>query len=135
MEKNFRVHNVLQRLHSPSKGHLFMLIFIFFLWMAVMLCWEHSCDTPKPKGSLTTRQLAEDSWISVTRHHTTVSPFPGPMILTKIGQSLLCMGISTQNTTFTKKPGNMAQYNTMTSLGQIMSESDLTGPTLQNIQD
>ena len=28
-----------------------------------------------------------------------------------------------------KKSGNMAQYNTMTSLGPIMSESGLTEPT------
>ena len=38
-------------------------------------------------------------------------------------------GVTTQNTTYTKKLGNMTQYNTMTSLGPIMSKIGLTGPT------
>ena len=87
------------------------------------------CDTPKPEGSLTTRQPAEDSWISgnPTPHHRV--PFSGTHDLTKIGQSLLCTESSTQNTICIKKTGNMAQYNTMTSLGPIMSESGLTRST------
>ena len=43
------------------------------------------CDAPKPGGPLTTRQLAENKWMS---------GYPTP--LQKIGQSLLCTGSSTQ---------------------------------------
>ena len=46
------------------------------------------CEAPKPGGPLTTRQPAEYSWMS---------GYPTP--LTKIGQSLLCTGSSTQGTT------------------------------------
>ena len=62
-----------------------------------------------------------------TPHHHV--PFSETHDLMKIRQSLLCTRSSTQNTTCTKKPGNMAKYNTMTTLGPIMSESCLTGPT------
>ena len=86
-------------------------------------------DAPKPEGPLTTRQPAEDLWMSgnPTPHHRV--PFSGTFDLTKIGQSLLCTRSSTQKYIMYKKPGNMAQYNAMTSLGPIMSESGLTGPT------
>ena len=43
------------------------------------------CDAPKPGGPLTTRQPAENKWMS---------GYPTP--LQKIGQSLLCTGSSTQ---------------------------------------
>ena len=46
------------------------------------------CDTPFPEGPLTTRQPLEYSWMS-----------GNPTPLTKIGQSLLCTGSSTQDTT------------------------------------
>ena len=46
------------------------------------------CDAPFPRGPLTTRQPAEYSWMS-----------GNPIPLTKIGQSLLCTGSSTQDTT------------------------------------
>ena len=45
------------------------------------------CDAPFPGGPLTTRQPAEYSWMS-----------GNPTPLTKIGQSLLCTGSSTQGT-------------------------------------
>ena len=87
-----------------------------------------NCEAQKPGGLLTTRQPAEDSWMSgnLTPHHRV--PFSGTHDLTKIGQSLFYTGSFTQNTTCTKKLGNMAKYNTMTSLGPIMSESGLTKP-------
>ena len=91
---------------------------------------HHPCDAPKPEGPLTTRQPAEDLWMSdkPTPHHRV--PFSGTHDLTKIGQSLLCTESSTQNITCTKKKlGNMTQYNTITPLGPIMSESGLTEPT------
>ena len=47
-----------------------------------------SCDAPKPGGPLTTCQPAE---------YSLMSGYPTP--LTKIGQSLLCTGSSTQGTT------------------------------------
>ena len=50
------------------------------------------CDAPKPRGQLTTRQPAEYSWM-----------LGNPTPLTKIGQSLLCTGSSTQNTTCPKQ--------------------------------
>ena len=49
---------------------------------------EAFCDAPFPGGPLTTRQPVEYSW-------TLGNPTP----LMKIGQSLLCTGSSTQNTT------------------------------------
>ena len=54
------------------------------------------CDAPFPGGPLTTRQPAEYSWMS-----------GNPTPLTKIGQSLLCTGSSTQGTTcpkFSQRP-------------------------------
>ena len=45
----------------------------------------HWCDVPKPEGPLTTRQTAEYKWMS---------GYPTP--LQKIGQSLPCIGSSTQ---------------------------------------
>ena len=64
-------------------------------------------DAPKPRGPLTTRQPAKDSWMSgnPTAHHHV--PFSGTHDLTKIRQSLLCTGSSTQNATYTK---NMATW-------------------------
>ena len=53
-----------------------------FQWIEVL------CDAPKPGGSLTTRQPVEYSWMS---------SYSTP--LTKIGQSLICTGSSTQGTT------------------------------------
>ena len=50
------------------------------------------CDAPFPGGPLTTRQPAEYSWMS-----------GNPTPLMKIGQSLLCIGSSTQNTTYPKQ--------------------------------
>ena len=47
-----------------------------------------TCDAPNPGGPLTTRQPAEYSWM-----------LGNPTPLTKIGQSLLCTGSSTQSTT------------------------------------
>ena len=87
------------------------------------------CDALKPGSPLTTRQSTEDSWMSdnpIPYHRV---PFSGTHDLTKIGQSLICTWSFSQNTTCTKKPDDMAQYNTMTPLGPIMGESDLTGPT------
>ena len=57
------------------------------------------CDTPIPGVPLTTRQTSEYPWMSSnpTPHHRV--PFFGTHDLTKIGQSLLCMGSSTKNTT------------------------------------
>ena len=46
-----------------------------------------NCDAPNPKGPLTTSQPVEYSWMS-----------GNPTPLTKIGQSLLYMGSSTQGT-------------------------------------
>ena len=46
------------------------------------------CDAPFPGGPLTTHQPAEYSWM-----------LGNPTSLTKIGQSLLCMGSSIQDTT------------------------------------
>ena len=45
------------------------------------------CDAPKPEGPLTTRQLAEYSWMS-----------GNPTPLMKIGKSLPCTGSFTQGT-------------------------------------
>ena len=45
------------------------------------------CDAPKPGGSLTTRQPAEYSWM-----------LGNPILLMKIGQSLLCTRSFTQST-------------------------------------
>ena len=51
--------------------------------------WElSSCDASKPGGLLTTRQPAE---------YSLISGYPTP--LTKIEQSLFCIGSSTQGTT------------------------------------
>ena len=57
------------------------------------------CDTPIPGVPLTTRQPSKYSWMSsnLTPQHRV--PFFGTHDLTKIGQSLICMGSSTQNTT------------------------------------
>ena len=61
-----------------------------------------------------------------TPHHHV--PFSGTHDLMKIGQSPLYGELYPKYNMF-KKPGNMTQYNTMTSLGPIMSESGLTRPT------
>ena len=56
--------------------------------MVVNRVWSvRVCDAPFLEGPLITRQPAEYSWMSGN---------PTPLI--KIGQSLLCMGSSTQNT-------------------------------------
>ena len=59
-------------------------------------------DALRPGGPLTTRQPEEDSWMSSnsTPHHRV--PFFRTHDLTKIGQSFLCTGSSTQNTTCKK---------------------------------
>ena len=57
-------------------------------WKLVLRSPRLPCDAPKPGGPLTTRQPVEYSWMS---------GYPTP--LTKIGQSLLCTGSSTQGTT------------------------------------
>ena len=59
------------------------------------------CDTPIPRVLLTTRQPAKYSWMSSnpTPHHRVL--FFGTHDLTKIEQSFLCTGSSTQNTTCT----------------------------------
>ena len=54
--------------------------------LTLFVSFSHrTCDAPKPGGPLTTRQPAENKWMS---------GYPTP--LQKIGQSLLCTGSSTQ---------------------------------------
>ena len=59
------------------------------------------CDAPKPGGPLTNRQPAENLWMSGNPIPHCCAPFTGTHNLTKIGQSLLYTGSSTQNTTYT----------------------------------
>ena len=89
---------------------------------------ELNCDALKLGGSLTIRQPAEDSWMSgnPTPHHRV--SFFGTHDLTKIGQSHLYGKLYPKYNMY-KKPSNIAQYNTMTPVGPIMSISGLTRPT------
>ena len=54
-----------------------------------------TCDAPKPGCPLTTRQPAEYLWMS-----------GNPKPLTKIGQSLICTGSSTQGTNLSQQVYN-----------------------------
>ena len=56
-------------------------------------------DTPNPGVPLTTSQPAEFLWISGDPIPHYCVPFIGIHIFKKIGQSLLCLGSSTQHTT------------------------------------
>ena len=75
--------------------------------------------TPQnPKVSLITRQLEEYSWMS-----------GNPTPLMKIGQSILCTGSSTQNTTYPNH--NLSKYFTKTTPGPYtikMSKNGHVGP-------
>ena len=62
---------------------------------------EFYCDTPSPGVPLTTRQPSEYSWMSSNATPQYRVPFSGTHDLMKIGQSHLCMGSSTKNTTCT----------------------------------
>ena len=76
---------------------------------------EGACDALKPGGPLTTRKPAEYSWMS-----------SNPTLLTKIGQSLLCMGNSTQSTTCP----NFSQRPHRVYIQFIMSKNDHLGPCI-----
>ena len=59
------------------------------------------CDTPIPGVPLTTRQPSKYPWMSSNPTLNHRVPFFGTHDLTKIWQSLLSMGSSTENTTCT----------------------------------
>ena len=73
------------------------------------------CDAPKPGGPLTNRQPTENLWISGNPIPHYCVPFTRIHSLTKIGQSLLCTGSSTQNTT-------CMIYNNMTHSGPNITQ-------------
>ena len=85
MQKNIRINEYEICASMGGNGDCLVPVFEFVL--------ENSlCDAPKPGCPLITRQPAEYSWMSGN-----LTP------LTKIGQSLLCTGSSTQNTTCPKQ--------------------------------
>ena len=68
------------------------------------------CDSPKPGGPLTNYQPAKNLWMSGNPIPHCCVPFTGTHNLTKIGQTLICTGSSSKNTTY-------RTYNNMTHPG------------------
>ena len=79
----FSLTNAWKRFKEKVCHLVFNPLIELIAWCVVEEC--HGCDAPKPGGPLTTRQPAENKWMS---------GYPTP--LQKIGQSLLCTGSSTQ---------------------------------------
>ena len=97
----FNVPNIPSYQLQPKFSYCFFFFHLFRCQLKLSHPLWHQCwyDTLIPGVPLTTRQPSEYSWMSSNPTPQHRVPFSGTRDLTKIEQSLLCMGSSTQNTT------------------------------------